>query len=89
MRHVFKQSGIDNKKVVDYVAELLTQFSRVDRIRYPLPGKNKKPMDYLFEMMEALLSAQDPSKFLILVHIGNHALFFSGLYINQSMYFPK
>jgi hypothetical protein len=37
-------------------------------------------MDYLFEMMAALRTADDRTSFHIRVHIGNHSLFLSGVF---------
>lgn len=79
VRHVLRQSGLDDRSVADYVAELLTEFSREERTRCVLRGQ-LQPMDYFFEMLTALQTADDYTAFCLRAHIGNHSLFFSGVF---------
>jgi hypothetical protein len=79
VRHVFLRSDIQDRKVADYVAEVLAEFSRTERARCVVPGQNN-PLDYLFEMLTALRTADDRTSFYIRVHIGNHSLFLSGVF---------
>jgi hypothetical protein len=79
VRNVFRRSGIDDRVVADYVAEVLAEFSRVERTQCVLPGK-PEPMDYFFEMLAALQTADDCTRFYIRTHIGNHSLFLSGVF---------
>src|SRR5436190_2693145 len=79
VRHVFQRSDIHDRKVADYVAEVLAEFSRTERARCVVPGQNH-PLDYLFEMLTALRTADDRTSFYIRVHIGNHSLFLSGVF---------
>jgi hypothetical protein len=79
VRHVFRRSQINDRAVADYVAEVLTEFSRSERGRCVVPGQTR-PLDYFFEMLAALNTADDRAGFLIRVHIGNHSLFLSGVF---------
>jgi len=79
VRHVFRRSGIQDRTVADYVAEVLAEFSSAERGRCVVPGQTN-PMDYIFEMLTALKTADDRTSFLIRVHIGNHSLFLSGVF---------
>jgi len=79
VRHVFLRSGIKDRTVADYVAELLAEFARVERARCLVPGQ-PNPLDYFFEMLAALQTADDRTSFQIRVHIGNHSLFLSGVF---------
>jgi hypothetical protein len=79
VRHGLRQASIDDRSVADYVAEVLAEFSLVDRSRYTVAGQ-PIPLDYLFEMMAALENADDRSRFLIRAHMGNHSLFLSGVF---------
>lgn len=79
VRHVFRRSGIDNRNVADYVAELLTEFARAERARCVLPGQTN-PLDYFFEMLSALQTADDRTAFYLRAHIGNYSLFLSGVF---------
>jgi hypothetical protein len=79
VRHVFRRSGIQDRTVADYVAEVLAEFSSAERGRCVVPGQTN-PLDYIFEMLTALKTADDRTSFLIRVHIGNHSLFLSGVF---------
>lgn len=82
VRNVFRRSGIDDRAVADYVAELLTEFSHTERGRCLVPGQDR-PLDYFFEMLAALETADDRTAFLLRVHIGNHSLFLSGVFLER------
>jgi hypothetical protein len=79
IRHVFRRSDIQDREVADYVAEVLAEFSSAERSRCVVPGQNT-PLDYLFEMLTALRTADDRTAFQIRVHIGNHSLFLAGVF---------
>ncbi len=79
VRHVFRRSDIQDRSVADYVAEVLTEFSRSERARCVVPGQSN-PLDYFFEMMAALRTADDRTSFHIRVHMGNYSLFLSGVF---------
>src|ERR1051326_6825655 len=79
VRHVFSRSGIQDREVADYVAEVLAEFSRAEKARCVVPGQTN-PLDYLFEMLTALRTADDRTSFQIRVHIGNHSLFLAGVF---------
>ena len=79
VRQVFRRSGLNDRTVADYVAELLSEFSRVERSRCVVPGQ-ANPLDYFFERLAALQTADDRTSFQIRVHIGNHSLFLAGVF---------
>ncbi len=79
VRNVFRRSDLQDRAVADYVAEVLAQFSREERARCVVPGQTN-PLDYFFEMLAALNTADDRTSFFIRVHIGNHSLFLSGVF---------
>jgi hypothetical protein len=79
VRNVFRRADIQDRAVADYVAEVLAEFSSAERARCVVPGQNN-PLDYLFEMLTALRTADDRTSFQIRVHIGNHSLFLAGVF---------
>jgi hypothetical protein len=79
VRHVFKRSDIHDRAVADYVAEVLAAFSDARRAECIIPGQ-QAPLDYFFEMISALQTADERTSFLLRVHIGNHSLFLSGVF---------
>lgn len=79
VRRVLREAGIEDRRVADYVAELLCEFSRQDRSRCALPGENR-PMEYVFEMLAAMQNADERTRFYLKAHIGDHSLFLSGVF---------
>ena len=79
VRHVFRRSDIQDRSVADYVAEVLTEFARTERSRCMIPGQ-KAPLEYFFELMTALRTADDRTSFFLRVHMGNYSLFLSGVF---------
>jgi hypothetical protein len=80
VRNVFRRADIQDRAVADYVAELLTEFVHSERARLVAPGAEANPLEYFFEMLTALGTADERSRFLIRVHIGNYSLFLSGVF---------
>ncbi len=79
VRHVLRRSGLEDRRVADYVAELLTEFSQQERVRCVTP-EGAGRLDYFFDMLAALERADDRTAFWIRAHIGNHSLFLSGVF---------
>jgi hypothetical protein len=79
VRQVFQRSGIKDRTVADYVAEVLAEFARAERARCVLPGQ-PDPIDYFFEMLTALRQADERTNFYLRAHIGNYSLFLSGIF---------
>ncbi len=85
VRHVFERFGIHDRVIADYVAKVLAEYSRIENTRCVVPGK-PEPLDYFFEMLEALQTADDPTRFYIRTYIGNHSLFLSGIFPERIRY---
>ena len=79
VRHAFRRVGIDDRGVADYVAAMLTEFSRPERACCVVPGQ-ELPAEYFFEMLAALQTADASTTFHLRVHIGNYSLFLSGVF---------
>src|ERR1043166_8327661 len=62
VRHVFRRADIQDRAVADYVAELLTEFAIAERSRCLVPGRTN-PLDYFFEMLGALNTADERTSF--------------------------
>ena len=79
VRHVFKRSDITDRTVADYVAEVLADYSESKRADCVLPGQINS-LDYFFEMVAALRTADERTSFQLRLHIGNHSLFLAGVF---------
>ena len=79
VRQMLLQEDVKDREVADYVAELLSEFAAHARWRQP-HASEPRPMDYFHEMLAALEKAEGEKRFELLTHIGNHALFLSGIF---------
>ena len=79
VRNVFRRSDIQDRTVADYVAEVLSEFVLSERSRCMIPGQ-PNALDYFFEMLSALRTADDRTSFYIRVHMGNYSLFLAGVF---------
>jgi hypothetical protein len=79
VRNVLRRAGIDDRVVADYVAEILSEYSNIERTHCRVRGE-AAPLNYFFEMLMALQHADDRNSFELRAHIGNHALFITGVF---------
>jgi len=79
VRQVLRKTGIDDRVVADYVAEILAEFSSVERSQCRIHGQ-AQPLNYFFEMLTALRTADDRNNFELRAYIGNYALFITGVF---------
>lgn len=79
VRHVFKATGLTDCATSDYVASLLECFSRQQQMRSPADGSTGT-IQYVSDMMIALQTASPRQSFLIRAHMGNYALFITGIF---------
>ncbi len=79
LRHVLKQHGIENRDTCDYLASLLEAFSRTERMRAP-NGAAEGPQQYVSDLLLALQKAPPAQAFFFRAHIGNYALFITGVF---------
>jgi hypothetical protein len=70
---------LDDRNMADYVASLLAEFSSVKRA-HTISQHHSKAYFYLTDMMVDLLDATSWEAFLIRSHIGNYALFLTGIF---------
>lgn len=79
VRHVLLGVGIKDRNVADYVAEVLAEFSRAERLHCK-PWGHQQPLVYFVDLLAALRTADERTTFLIRAHIGNQALFMTGVF---------
>ena len=79
LRHVLKNTGFGDRTVSDYLASLLETFSQTVRLRSPANG-HTGPIQYVSDMLIALRNASPEQSFLIRAHVGNYALFITGIF---------
>lgn len=78
VRHALRRSGLNERPLADYVAAVLAEFSHIERTRCRVAGG--QPMSYFFDMLAALQTVDETSRFYIRAHIGNYSLFLAGVF---------
>jgi hypothetical protein len=79
LRHVLKESELNDRSVSDYLASLLETFSQTARMKSPADGQ-ANPIQYVSDMLIALRHASPTQTFLIRAHVGNYSLFITGIF---------
>jgi hypothetical protein len=79
LRHVLKETGLNDRHVSDYLASLLETFSQTARMKSPANGQSN-PIQYVSDMLVALRHASPTQTFLIRAHVGNYSLFITGIF---------
>lgn len=72
------QSSQD-RKIINYVANLLAIFIRTDRV-YRVEPREAQTYEYLVELIEEAEKSDSRRQFLIYSHIGNYSLFLTGMF---------
>lgn len=78
-RRAFLEYKIDNRNITDYVASMLAEFCSIKRA-YSISHYHTKAYYYLTDMMIDFLDASSLEAFLIRSHMGNYALFLTGIF---------
>jgi hypothetical protein len=76
-RLALKRSGVSDRNLADYVAAVLEHYTRMRRLQTPVENVHGT---YLSDLLLALRDATPYQTFLIRAHIGNYALFITGIF---------
>lgn len=68
-----------DRAVINYLANLLSLFVRTDRVYRPESG-DRASYEYFTDLMAAAQHADERRSFLLRAHIGNYALYLTGLF---------
>jgi hypothetical protein len=79
VRHALREYKIDDRAIADYVAGLLVEFSSTERANR-IESRCEKSYDYFVDMLYDLIETGGREAFLLNRHIGDHALFISGVF---------
>lgn len=78
-RKAFVESDIDDRETTDYVACMLAKFCSAKR-SHSISRSHKKSYHYLADMLTDSVNASSYEAFLIRSHLGNYALFMTGIF---------
>lgn len=79
VRQSMLERGVDDPVAADYVASVLVGFGR-SRRAYRISDERDEEYTYLVDLMMRLQTADAREAFLLRVHMGNFALWLSGLF---------
>lgn len=79
VRQSMLERGMDDPVAADYVSSVLVAFGR-SRRAYRISENGEEEYGYLVDMVTRLVSASGKEAFLLRVHMGNFALWLSGLF---------
>jgi hypothetical protein len=85
-RRVLRKAGVDERSLADYVAAVLTFFSRTAQLRAPGTGgadTSSRSFAYICDVLEKLAVAGPDEAYLLRSHLGNYTLFLSGLFAER------
>lgn len=80
LRRTFgRPQGTLERKTLNYIANVLSLFVRLDRLYRVQPG-DAETRAYIVDLIQEAAQSDDQRQFCIYAHIGNFALFLTGLY---------
>lgn len=79
LRHTLLAAGIESRLLADYVAALVLEFGH-GRRPFRIAEYDDKEYFYLVDIVEELAEASGRRAFLLRAHLGNFALWLSGLF---------
>lgn len=79
VRHALRRTGSDDRMLADYVASVLLHFGLRERARR-IADSDDQTYDTLARIVQDVESADSERAFLARAHLGNYALWMSGLF---------
>jgi hypothetical protein len=79
VRHALRQAGIDDRDLADYLAAVLLDFGQRDRA-WRIDWNDDQRHRYLVDILADLEASAGERRFKVMLHLGNYALWLSGLF---------
>ena len=79
VRHALLQREVADRQLADYTAAVLLEFGMAGKA-YRVDGGEGEPFHYLADILQAIERARGEREFLLRVHLGNFALWLSGMF---------
>ncbi len=79
VRHALLESGVDDRTLADYISAILIEFGNDDRA-YRMDTAEPERFHYLVDLVAAMDSPDGRRQFLLRAHLGNYALWLSGIF---------
>jgi hypothetical protein len=79
VRHALRGSGLEDRDLADYLSALLLEFGQRDRA-WRVDWNDDQRHRYLVDILADLEATVGDRRFKVMVHLGNYALWLSGLF---------
>lgn len=79
LRHAMLELGLDRRDLSDYAASLVLAFGREDRA-YRISEHDENTYGYVVDLAQETARADDRRQFQVLAHLGNFALWLTGIF---------
>jgi hypothetical protein len=79
VRHLLRRATVDDRELADYLAAMLLEFGRRDRA-YRVDWNDDHHHRYLIDIVADLEATDGERRFRVMAHLGNFALWLSGLF---------
>jgi hypothetical protein len=79
VRHALRRSGLEDRDLADYLAALLLEFGQRDRA-FRIGWNDDQRHRYLVDILADLEATEGDRRFKVMVHLGNYALWLTGLF---------
>jgi hypothetical protein len=79
VRHALRASGLHDRDVADYLSAMLLEFGQRDRA-WRVDWNDDQRHRYLVDILADLEATVGDRRFKVMVHLGNYALWLSGLF---------
>jgi hypothetical protein len=79
VRHALQAAGLHDRDVADYLSALLLEFGQRDRA-WRIDWNDDQRHRYLVDILADLEATAGDRRFKVMVHLGNYALWLSGLF---------
>ncbi len=79
LRQTLRNAGVDDRALADYLAALVIDFGRRDRA-WRIDWNDDEQHRYMVDILADLESSEGDRRFKVMAHLGNYALWLSGLF---------
>jgi hypothetical protein len=79
VRHALRTAGLEDRDLADYLSALLLEFGQRDRA-WRVDWNDDQRHRYLIDILADLDATAGDRRFKVMVHLGNYALWLSGLF---------
>jgi hypothetical protein len=79
VRHALRRAGLEDRDLADYLAALLLEFGQRDRA-FRIGWNDDQRHHYLVDILADLEATEGDRRFRVMVHLGNYALWLTGLF---------